>query len=169
MDTAVVRARGPGVLHGFVAVVVVIQLGFATAFLVDAARTNATYEALVADHATVEGRIVGCFVVGTSRTGLSAARVCRAQYSYGGVTYSAEIPAGQTTMFVVDPRNAADRMDVADFDKGPEETTGDVALAAGLLASAAAVVVVHVAHLRRRRLAGRPGEVDGRRDPVRRG
>jgi hypothetical protein len=150
MDTAGVRAGHVKILHSFVAVVVLVEVGFAAAFLVDALRTNAVYDALVADHATVDGRIVGCFVLGQGRTGLPTGRVCRADYSYGGVTYNAEIPAGQTTLFVVDPRNAADRMNVADFDKGPEETTGDLVFAGGLLAGAVAVVVVHGLHLRHR-------------------
>jgi hypothetical protein len=42
------------------------------------------------------------------------------------------------------------RMSEVAFDKGPEETTGDIVIAALLVLGAVTVTVVHQVHLRRR-------------------
>jgi len=144
------RIRPLHVLHSLVTVVVLVQMGFAAAFLVDAATTDATYDALAAHHVVVGGHIVGCLPLRGVR-GAVAVSLCRDDYRYRSVLYSDVIPLGETTSFVVDPRHPADRMDVAAFAKGPEETTGDLVFAGVLLASALMMVVVHLEHLRQRR------------------
>ncbi len=45
------------VVHVSVLVAVLVQLGFASAFLVDAAQTNRTYDALAARHVALTGRV----------------------------------------------------------------------------------------------------------------
>jgi hypothetical protein len=50
-------------VHGFVVLVVLVQLGFAIAFLVDAARTNNTYDALVSHRVAVRGHAVECVTI----------------------------------------------------------------------------------------------------------
>ncbi len=66
-------------IHGFVWVAVLIQLGFAIAFLVDAAETNSTYDALASHRIAVRGHSVGCVTVVTGRN-LIGRRLCRVDY-----------------------------------------------------------------------------------------
>jgi hypothetical protein len=136
------------VLHGSVLIAVLVQLGFATAFLVDAAQTNRTYDALAAHHVALTGRVLGCAAVTTLRG--SGTRFCRVGYRYHDREFTAVIPARQTTTLYVDPGDTSVRMNKSSFDKGPEERDGDLVLAGLLLGGAALVTVVHVAHLRRR-------------------
>jgi hypothetical protein len=136
------------VVHVSVLVAVVVQLGFASAFLVDAAQTNRTYDALAAHHVALAGRVRGCASVPTVRG--FGSRFCRVGYRYDDQQFTAVIPAGKTTTLYVDPNDTSLRMNESSFDKGPEETDGDLVLAGLLLAGAVLVTVVHVVHLRRR-------------------
>ncbi|HTZ10503.1 MAG TPA: hypothetical protein VMB72_15625 [Acidimicrobiales bacterium] len=148
------RIRPVGFLHSVVTLVVLVELGFAAAFAVDAARTNAAYDALVAHHVRVEGTVVGCATLGGQR---GYVVLCRADYRYGGDAFTAVIPRGETASFLVDPRDTADRMDAVTFAKGPEETTGDEVVVVVLAAAAVATVAVHLGHVRHRRRRGRTG------------
>src|SRR5580704_15561643 len=113
-------------VHGFVVIVVLIQLGFAIAFLVDAAETNTTYDALVNHRVAVQGYSVGCAVIVTGRYSNYSARLCRVDYRYSARTFTAVIPYGETKTFFVDPSNTSYRMNEVNFEKGPQATVGDL-------------------------------------------
>jgi hypothetical protein len=143
------------VVNGFVVLAVLVQLGFAIAFLVDAAETNTTYDALAAHRVAVRGQTVGCVVVVTGRQQNYSSRLCRVDYRYGGHTFTAVTPYGQTTTFFVDPLNTSYRMNEVNFEKGPEATIGDVVFASVSVFGALAVTAVHLDHLRTRRVGRR--------------
>jgi hypothetical protein len=148
-----VPIRRRHVLHSSVAIVVLVQLGFASALLFDAAGTNRSYDALQASHVALTGQVRGCaFVPRGSRGGYvgSSGRVCRVGYTYRGQTFSEYIAAGRSTVVFVDPQDSSIRMTKVDFDGGPEATTTDVVIAALLILGAIAVSTVHLAHIRRR-------------------
>jgi hypothetical protein len=142
------------VVHGFVIFAVFIQLGFAIALLVDAAETNRTYDALSSHRAAVHGHSVGCVTIMTGRN-LFGRQLCRVDYRYSGMTFTAVIPYGETTTFFVDPQNTSDRMNEVNFEKGPQATIGDLVFAAVLGFGALAVTIVHLEHLRERRSSRR--------------
>jgi hypothetical protein len=145
------RVRRRHVLHVGVILAVVLQLAFAGAFLADASQTNRAYDALAAHRVTVTARTVGCVFVGSiSRSGNYSGHVCRVAYSYQGQQFSAVIGFNQTRTFYVDPLDTALRMNMASFDNGPDETTGDLIIAALLLFGALTVTVLHQIHVRRR-------------------
>lgn len=139
------------VVHGFVIAVVLIQLGFATAFLVDAAETNTAYDALVNHRVAVQGHSVGCVVIATGRYQMTTARICRIDYRYSGHAFTAVIPYGQTETFLVDPLNTTYRMNEVNFERGPEATVGDIVFASVSVFGALAVTGVHLEHLRQKR------------------
>jgi hypothetical protein len=142
------------VLHASVVIAVLVQLGFASAFLADASQTNRSYDALVAHRVPVTAHILGCASLGTtSRSLRNPARICRVSYSYQGASFTAFLPYGQPTTFFVDPNDTGMRMSEVSFDKGPEETTGDIVIAGLLFFGALSVTVVHLLHLRRRKTA----------------
>jgi hypothetical protein len=133
-----------------VVVAVLLQLGFAAAFLLDASQTNRTYDALSAHRVTVTAHTLGCAFVGSvGRSGNYSGHVCRVGFGYQGQQFTAYIPFGQNETFYVDPVDTSMRMSKASFDKGPEETTGDIVIAALLLAGAVIVTVLHQRHIRR--------------------
>ncbi len=140
-------------VHGFVVLAVLVQLGFALAFLVDAARTNTTYDALSSHRVAVQAQVTGCFTVVTGRMSTYSARLCRVRYQYAGTVFTAYVPNGETMTFYVDPRNTSYRMNAVNFEKGPEATIGDEVFAAVCGFGALAVTLVHVEHLRARRAA----------------
>jgi hypothetical protein len=88
--------------------------------------------------------------VGRYRT--SVTRLCRVNYQYGGQTFTAVIPYGETTTFFVDPKNTSYRMNQVNFEKRPEAINGDLVFASVLIFSAVAVTVVHLEHLRDKRV-----------------
>jgi hypothetical protein len=137
-------------IHGFVWAAVLIQLGLAIAFLVDAAETNSTYDALVNHWVAVRAHSVGCVTIVTGRN-LFGRRLCRVDYRYSGKTFTAVIPYGETTTFFVDPQNTSYRMNEVNFEKGPQAITGDLVFVFALVFSALAVTIVHLEHLRERR------------------
>jgi hypothetical protein len=138
------------VLHVGVLIAVLLQLGFAAAFLVDASQTNRAYDALSAHRVPVSAHTLGCAFVGSvGRSGHYAGHVCRVGYTYQGQQFTAYIPYGQDETFYVDPNDTSLRMSKTSFDKGPEETTGDLVIAALLLSGAVTVTVLHQIHLRR--------------------
>jgi len=151
VDTRPVRIRRPHVLHGFVVLAVLVQLGFAAAFLVDAAETNTTYDALANHRVAVHGQQVACSAIVGGRLRYVMAVICRVDYTYAGVSYTAEIPRGEPATFYVDPVNTAYRMNEVSFEKGPTETVGDLVIASLLVFGALAVTIVHLEHLRARR------------------
>ena len=131
-------------------IAVLLQLGFAAAFLVDASQTNRTYDALSAHRVTVSAHTLGCAFVGrVGSSGSYTGHVCRVGYSYQGQQFTAYIPYGQDETFYVDPVDTSLRMSKTSFDKGPEETTGDIVIAALLLSGAVIVTVLHQVHMRR--------------------
>jgi hypothetical protein len=136
-------------LHSAVSIVVLVQLGLAAAFLVDATQTNRTYQALAARHVAVNGHVRGCAWMASQRSVL--AHLCRIDYSFRGSDFSALIPYGQASTFFVDPQNVSVRMSKVHFEGGPEETTFDTVFALVLVAGASVVTTVHLVHLRRRR------------------
>jgi hypothetical protein len=145
------RVHRRHVLHVGVIVAVVLQLGFAGAFFVDASQTNRAYDALAAHRVALTARTIGCVFVGSiSRTGNYSGHVCRVAYSYQGQQFTAVIGSNQTRTFYVDPHDTALRMNKASFDNGPDETTGDLVIAALLLFGALTVTVLHQVHVRRR-------------------
>lgn len=144
------RVRRRHVLHIGVVLAVLPQLGFATAFLVDAHETNKTYDALAGHRVTLTAHTLGCAFVGRpARTLTYTGHICRVSYSYQGQEFISYIPFGQTETFYVDPLNTALRMNKVSFDKGPEETTGDIVIAVLLLLGALIVTTLHQIHLRR--------------------
>jgi len=138
-------------VHWFVVFVVLIQLGFAVAFLVDATETNRTYDALALQRVAVRGHSVGCVFIVTGRYSTNNAQICRIDYSYSGQEFTAVIPYGETTTFLVDPLNTSYRMNEANFEKGPTTTVGDRVFASVALFGALAVTAVHLEHLREQR------------------
>lgn len=140
-------------LHSTVVIVVLVQLGFASALLFDAAGTNRSYDALRSSRVALAGQVRGCTFVTRAGRGIggSYGRVCRVGYTYHGATFSEYIAAGRTTTVFVDPQNASIRMTKVDFDGGPEATTVDVVLGTLLVLGAVTVSAVHVAHIRRHR------------------
>ncbi len=144
-------------VNGFVVLVVLVQLGFVVAFLVDAADTNTTYDALAGHRVAVRGHSIGCVVIVTGRFSSSTAQICRVVYGNSGQSFTAVIPYGETTTFFVDPRNTSYRMDEVSFEKGPEATTGDLVFAAVSGFGALAVTAVHLEHRRDERAPRRIG------------
>jgi hypothetical protein len=138
------------VLHVGVVLAVVLQVGFAAAFLVDARQTNRTYDALAAHHVTITATVLGCAFAGRNRFGGYTGHICRVGYDYQGQHFTAYIPFGQTPTFYIDPRDTSLRMSRVSFEKGPEETIGDIAIAAVLVVGAVAVTVFHLVHTHRR-------------------
>jgi hypothetical protein len=133
-----------------VVVAVLLQLGFAAAFLVDAGQTNRTYDALSAHRVAVAAHTLGCAFVGSvGRSGNYSGHVCQVGFSYRDQQFTAYIPYGQNETFYVDPLDSSVRMSEVSFDKGPEETTGDIVIAALLVAGAVMVTVLHQIHIRR--------------------
>ncbi len=156
INTEAVRIGRHHVVHGFVVAVVLIQLGFAIAFLVDAAETNTAYDALANHRVAVQGHSVGCVVVTSGGRNLNySPRICRIDYQYSGHSYTAVIPYGQTETFFVDPLNTSDRMNAVNFEKGPDATVGDLVFASVSLFGALAVTAVHLEHLRQKRSSRR--------------
>jgi hypothetical protein len=148
-----VRIRRRHVLHSLVSVVVLVQLGFAAAFVFDATQTNNVYDALAARYVTVSGRVQGCALLAGGRSAGYYAHVCRVDYHYKGTGFSALVPFPGSMTYVVDPQDASIRMSKVSFDGGPETTTVDLVLATVLFVGATATTTVHVARLRRRRSA----------------
>ncbi len=147
-----VRIRRRHLLHSAVSVAVLVQLGFAAAFLIDAAGTSRTYDALAARHVSLNGRVRGCASIGTARY---SARMCRVDYHYRATTFSALVPSGQSTTVLVDPSDTSIRMTKTNYDGRLGETTVDLVLASVLLVGATSMTAVHVLHVRRRRARGR--------------
>jgi hypothetical protein len=139
------------VVHWFVVIVVLIQLGFAVAFFVDAAETNRTYDALALHRVAVRGHSVGCVVIVRGRFSTNGAQICRIDYSYSGQDFTAVIPSGETTTFFVDPLNTSYRMNEVNFEKGPTATVGDLVFASVAVLGALAVTAVHLEHQREQR------------------
>jgi hypothetical protein len=81
---------------------------------------------------------------------VNSGHICEVGYSYRGEQFTAYIPFAQSGTFYVDPDNPAMRMGEVAFDKGPEETTGDIVIAVLLVLGAVIVTAVHQVHLRRR-------------------
>jgi hypothetical protein len=134
-----------------VIIAVLLQLGFAAAFFVDANQTNRTYDALAAHRVVVMSHRIGCAYVGRpGRFGVNSGNVCEVGYSYRGEQFTAYIPFAQPGTFYVDPDNPAMRMSEVAFDKGPEQSTGDIVIAVLLVLGAVTVTAVHQVHLRRR-------------------
>jgi len=133
-----------------VVIAVLLQLGFAAAFLVDARQTNRTYDALSAHRVAVAAHMLGCAFVGrVGSSGSYTGHVCRVGYSYRGQPFTAYIPYGQNETFYLDPLDTSLRMSKVSFEKGPEETTGDIVIATLLLSGAFVVAVLHQLHIRR--------------------
>ncbi|HEY7947442.1 MAG TPA: hypothetical protein VID75_07190 [Acidimicrobiales bacterium] len=143
------RIRRRHLLHSAVSVAVLVQLGFAAAFLVDAAVTNATYDAPAARHVSLNGRVQGCAPYGAPRR--TIARMCTVDYHYNGATFTTLIALGRSTTVFVDPRDTSKRMTEVDFDGRLEETTVDLVLASVLLVGATTTTTIHLLHIRRRR------------------
>jgi hypothetical protein len=141
-----VRIRRHHVLHSFVSIALLAQLGFASAFVIDATQTNNLYDALNARHVTVTGQVLGCAVVQTRYS----TPVCRVEYRYEDSEFSALVSPSGSMAYVVDPEDTSIRMSKVSFDGGPEATTVDLVLAIVLFAGAATTATLHLFHLRRR-------------------
>jgi hypothetical protein len=152
VNTWVVQIRRRHTVHGFVVLVVLVQLGFAIAFLVDAARTNSTYDALASHRVAVHGHVIGCVTIALGRNRSNVSEICRVNYRYSGQTFTAVIPYGETTTFFVDPENTSYRMNQVNFEKGPQAINGDLVFASVLIFSAVAVTMVHLERLRDKRV-----------------
>lgn len=156
------KLRRVHVSHSAVVLAVIVLVGFAAAFLADAAMTNDTYDALAAHHVAVTAQTIKCFYRPRPSRGSSVGppNLCQVRYSVKGHTFYAAIAATAPKVFYVDPSDPGHRMNQLAFAKGPLEVTGDIVIAILLLSGAAAVTTVHQIHLRRRRRA-----VSGRRRP----
>jgi hypothetical protein len=153
------RIRRRHVLHSAVSIVVLVQLGFAAAFSVDAAQANGTYDALAAHHVVLQGRVGGCASVTGGMFNGTIARACRVHYRYGKTSFSALIPVGQSTAYYLDPTNTSIRMREVNF-KGRDSHVGvDIALAGALLVGALAVTTAHLWNLHRTRTSRDHGTV----------
>ncbi len=131
-------------VHTSVLVAVLVQLGFAAAFLVDASQTNRVYDALATHRVAITGHVRGCADVVT-RGGFGT-RFCQVGYTYQGRQFDALLPARQSTTFYVDPDDDSLRMSKVTFETGPQETNGDFVLAGLLVLGATLVTVIHRAH-----------------------
>ena len=140
------------VLHSSVALVVVVLVGLAIGFLVDASQTNRTYDALAAHHVTVAARQVGCAYTGrtTNSNQNSSVLMCRVSYGYKGQSFSNLVPYQKHYAFLVDPQNTTFRMSSVTFAGGPEAIIGDLVFAILCLVGAGLVTTVHLVHQRRR-------------------
>ena len=97
------------------------MLGFATAFIVDAANTNRKYDALSAHRVRLSGHELGCSSTGSgSRCGVT--RLCRIA-NFRGYRFTELIRYALPHAAYVDPGNPALPMTEVDFDGGPEERT----------------------------------------------
>jgi hypothetical protein len=154
------------VFHSTVSILILVQLGFAGAFLYDAHQTNRTYD-LLADHRVlVKGLNRGCFEIGGGQRG-PLARVCHVTYNYQGTQFSLIMPPKQSTDAYVDPQDPSIRMTKVSFDGGPERTTVDLVLALLLMVGAITMATAHLAHLRRRRSRMNRGGVSSGHDQSR--
>jgi hypothetical protein len=128
------------VVDATVVVVVLVFLGLAAAFLIDSVRTQNNYDALAAHHVKVMARSQVCLEYN-----------CRVSYVYRGMHFSDDLPMGESTAFLVDPRDRSVRMSEFAFDGGTGATTVDDVFAALFLFAALAVATTHGARVRRRR------------------
>lgn len=151
------KVRPVHLLHSGIVLAVLIQLGFAAAFLADAVGANRTYNALVAHHVTVPAQAGLCSGNRPGRYHLTtrSPSLCAVEYSYAGRTYHDVVGNSDPREFVIDPQNVSYRMSEAAFRNGPVEKIGDLVFASLLLAGALSMTTVHQIHLRRRRKAGR--------------
>jgi len=133
-------------------IVIAVMLGFAAAFLADAASTNRAYDALAAHRVRLPGQELGCAWVGPTMrtTGSPTSRVCRIQYDYRNSRFTEVIGYGQLQAAYVDPADPALHMTEADFDNGPRETIGDLTIASLLIVGAIGVGILHELHRHRR-------------------
>src|ERR1700722_8326369 len=133
-------------------IAIVLMVGFATSFIVDAASTNRTYDTLAADHVALSGRQLGCASVGSvgRYSATQALRVCRVAAEYKGQEIIWFAPYGQSRILYVDPHDPSIQMTQGTFGNGPTETTGDVVIAVTLIVGAACVATIHEVHRRRR-------------------
>jgi hypothetical protein len=151
-----VRVRPRHVIHVGLVLAVLIQLGFAGAFIADAAGANRTYDALAAHRVKVTARIIACAYYAPRPQGYGfSGRVCRVEYHYRNHKYSAVINYDQTRRYYVDPQDPTIAENVETFAGGPEEVGGDLTFAGLLLAGALLITSVHQWHLYRRRRARR--------------
>jgi hypothetical protein len=128
------------VVDGAVVVVVLVFLGLAAAFLIDAVRTDNNYNALAAHHVTV-----------TERSEVCLEYMCRVSYVFRGTPFTDDLPVGENTAFFVDPRDRSVRMSEFAFDGGPGGTTVDDVFAALFLLAALGVAIAHGVRVRRHR------------------
>ena len=158
------RLRPFHLLHSAIVLVVLVLVGFGSAFLADAISANRTYDRLAAHHVVVKANVVYCTGRPAGRLfGRSGGYVCLVSYTYAGQTFQASIPGADPKIFYVDPADPAYRMSEASFRNGPRETTGDVVIASLLFCGAVAITTVHQVHLYRRRRDR--GEAVHRRGP----
>ena len=101
-------------LPGVVWIVVVVFLGLAAGFVIDAVTTNTTYDRLAAHHVTV-----------SPRTRVCLQGMCGMDYDYRGTRFGAAMLQGQDTAFVVDPGDPSVRMSLVAFESGPGGTVVD--------------------------------------------
>jgi len=146
-----VKIRLIHVLHSTVVLAVLVQLGFAAAFLVDKHSSDHAYSQLAANHVRVPAQVQSCGRVTTAYRGGTSQLSCRVTYSYAGKQYYAVIPEAQPKAFYVDPQDPSNRMNVGYFEGGPTAHTADTVFASLLIFGAALVTGVHLLHLRRRR------------------
>lgn len=144
-----VKLRVSHIVHSVVVLVVLVQLGFASAFLVDAIETSGPYDALAAHRVPVTAHLVGCFPVTNRYSYVSL--TCRVTYKYDGQQFQAWIPRTEGMVFYVDPLDTSYRMNHTVFVNATTNIDGDRALAIALFIGAALVTVVHQFHLYKRR------------------
>jgi hypothetical protein len=142
------------------AIAIVVMLGFATAFIVDAADTNRTYDALATHRVQLPGHVLGCSLFRSSRG--ASNRLCRIGYDFRGYSFTEVIGSNLSDAAYVDPGNPALHMSKVDFDGGPEERTVDLTFAGLLFAGAFGVGILHELHRRRRRIRLRSLPTAGR-------
>ena len=147
------------ILSGAV-IAIAVMLGFAISFLVDAATTNSTYDALSAHRVALSGHQLGCAWVGPSSryNGSGTVQVCRIAGDYQGQYLTWVIGFGQSNTLYVDPHDKSIRMTRTTFNNGPRETTGDIAIGVLLILGAGVVATLHEVHRRRRQHRHRADE-----------
>jgi hypothetical protein len=138
-------------LHCGVTAVVLVLGVLAAGFITDAVLANRTYDGLRADRVAVQAASSVCGLspdrsVQQAKGGFND---CEMVFAYQGHTYHAYGQPSDPKVLLIDPRHPQYRMAEAVYQHGPVEITGDLAMAAVLVLAAAAVVTVHVVHIRR--------------------
>jgi hypothetical protein len=157
------------IVHSSIVLGVLVLIGFGTAFAVDAASVNDTYNDLRSRHVVLQPATSDCFYQRTlnlnpnprQAPNAPVPNACELGFAYEGHTYSAFITIDEPTELLVDPKNPSVSMMEGKYDGGSINVNGDIVGSSILFGLAVAITAVHQLHLHRRRQARRRAGSNG--------